>query len=242
MKRKSANIDLSRTEYTLVFSDSAEGGTGYCLIKKCPVSMRADLFEYCAYKLFLAGAKSVLLGVENGLRPAVKKMNFSSMDAVYESSILHMSRIVPEETHLRTLLRLEPVKSGQTDQYKRMYNRIFTDTDNVSSALRSEVERNIARKGYEVMFAVVSGEKVGLCEVDISGDDSVIETVGIDEEFRGQGFSRMVLQNIFNILNISGVRKTNLIVSSANKAAFSLYKSEGFRTENVLSKWYRLTL
>ena len=242
MKRKSASIDLNRIEYTLVFSDSAEGGTGYCLIKKCPVSIRADLFEYFAYKLLKSGAKSVLLGLESGLRPALRKMNFSRLNAVYESSILHMSCTVPADTHFVSELRLEPVKKTQTDHYRRMYNRIFTDTDNVSAALRSEVEKNLARKGYEVMFAVVSGVKVGLCEIEINSEDSVIETVGIDEEFRGQGYSRLILQNVFNILNVSGVRKTNLIVSSSNKTAFSLYKSEGFRTENVMSKWYRLTL
>ena len=57
---------------------------------------------------------------------------------------------------------------------------------------------------------------------------------------RGKGLGRELLRSILALLAGEGCGRCSLKVSTANQAAFALYRSEGFTVTEKYSTWYEV--
>ena len=98
------------------------------------------------------------------------------------------------------------------------------------------MERQHCRAGFVQRL----GASIGIYEVKPGEDMPEIHSVGIIESKRGKGLGRALMAELMIRLREGGFRRCKLLVSSANVAAYTLYKSLGFRPVRVESRWYKL--
>jgi predicted acetyltransferase len=81
-------------------------------------------------------------------------------------------------------------------------------------------------------FGAYLGEKLlGVCNVSYSMNYAIIFGFGIRIDFRGNGYSRILLEEVMAHVKEKEIYTLKLAVGSENQVAYSLYKSMGFRVQ-----------
>jgi ribosomal protein S18 acetylase RimI-like enzyme len=235
-------LDLSNVEYIIVYDEIPFSGIGYCLVRSCPVHLRAPLFEYAAYKLSGKGASKIMLGVVEKLGFFSYYKNFAPLKVNHLYDMLLMRRKVPLRPTFSHELKLQPITSEEIEDYWLMHNEIFNGIDNASFSRRKDIEICFHKNNYEIMFVKHKNAVIGICEFELLGSTAIIDTIGIKAQYRGYGFGKYLLDNVLYILRSEGIRISELVVSSSNKKALGLYISQGFKKTETLSKWYEIVI
>lgn len=155
---------------------------------------------------------------------------------------------LPETEGLAVSLR--PLQSHEAALLTELQNRCFTGAWEFNPNTVEEIARTINSpfcSPEDILLACDGDRAIGYCWTmvlpAISGQPArgQILMLGIDPDYRGRGLGRAVLLAGLAHLANKGVQIIELTVDSENKAAFSMYKSLGFKVSSV-SLWYEKTL
>lgn len=83
---------------------------------------------------------------------------------------------------------------------------------------------------------IIDDIEVGFIEIIPNSDILEITNVLIYESFRGKGYSKILMNHIFNMKEFT---KILLEVNVYNKEAISLYKKYGFKEISVRKNYYK---
>lgn len=72
-------------------------------------------------------------------------------------------------------------------------------------------------------------------------DEGHITNIAIDPDYRGKGYSHLLLQEVFDRMEAEGVRYFTLEVRASNQVAIHLYERYGFERAGVRKGYYRDT-
>jgi GNAT superfamily N-acetyltransferase len=95
--------------------------------------------------------------------------------------------------------------------------------------LLAEPEREILARGGHVLCAVRGARVVGVCALLRDGQRFELAKMAVDEEVRGRGIGRALLEAALARARREGARGVWLRTSPLLGAAFALYERSGFR-------------
>jgi ribosomal protein S18 acetylase RimI-like enzyme len=90
------------------------------------------------------------------------------------------------------------------------------------------------------LVGLVAGEVVATVMGGYEGHRGWINYLAVDSPFRLQGYGRLMMRAVENLLRTKGCPKINLQVRAANQAVISFYEAIGFSDDRVLSLGKRL--
>ena len=151
---------------------------------------------------------NAIITLKNGKKCIIRNAGESDGEAALENFIL---------TH------------GQTD-----YLLTYPDENAFTSAQEAEYLKQKSESEREIELAAeVGGKIVGLAGIDAVGKTEKVKRraefgVSIDKDFWGIGIGRAMTRACIDCAKRAGYAQIELSVVAENKAAVSLYKSEGF--------------
>lgn len=102
----------------------------------------------------------------------------------------------------------------------------------------SEFRRLHAEYPHEFLVAEISGRVVGYVAGSVMGDCGEIESIAVDQEFRGRGLGFMLAKGLVDRFQQIGLRTCRLEVRTANAAAIRLYERLGFHVVGASPSYY----
>ena len=143
-----------------------------------------------------------------------------------------LQRMTAEKAALPLLenpFRLEPLCPDNEDLYISLYNRCFRTVSNAATYDRKELQR-VYRMAQQGFLAYLEDTPCGMGELH----ENELAAVGLLPEYRGMG-KYLTLA----LLERCPGPELSLTVVSDNYRALALYEKLGFRTESIVSRWYR---
>lgn len=108
---------------------------------------------------------------------------------------------------------------------------LFEDLTTSKKAGADEV-REIQDSSYHFIISNDSGAQYGYLVYSLNDQVAFLESIYLDEIYRGQGLGIRSLQLLEDTLTIKGVQIIKLFVFAHNTAAFSLYVRVGYEIEH----------
>lgn len=105
---------------------------------------------------------------------------------------------------------------------------------------RSVMESLFSLQGVRVKAKNEKGELVGFAMLSTILDEAHLLNIAIDPHFQGLGYGRALLQAVMERLEEEGFYTLLLEVREGNRAAISLYDSEGFNQIGRRARYYPL--
>ena len=221
--------------YEAITSEIAAKGKAYLVLGRCRRTDLPGILKQAGAELRAAGAEEILV---TGTILEVYGIQNLPLTEAY--------RMVWMERRLGSLLprperriTLHPLERQDGEQFLSLYNQCFFDVPNSATYTRHDLER-MEEEHCRAGFVQRLGASVGIYEVKPGEDMPEIHSVGIIESKRGKGLGRALMAELMIRLRTAGFHRCKLLVSSANGAAYTLYKSLGFRPVRVQSRWYKL--
>lgn len=158
---------------------------------------------------------------------------------VFDTNFLILKKELSGIIPLNRPLRTKPLRESTAELYRDLTNDIFFSVPNSQTLLESDTEDMLANEKRSSGFLMDGGMPVGIFEFDLSEDVPEIASIGIRSDLQGNGYGKSALKLLENTLYKSGFRSVKLLAAASNHTAMSLYLSNGYSTDRVLSRWYR---
>lgn len=213
--------------YQLYTSEIPGKGIGYLTLEK-PEYLDAameELVNQGALQVFATGALSE--GEQDGLSIAMAH------------SMLIMERKLKDLSAPEGRLRLLPLTRDMAPIYIQLYNESFYSVANAATIHRSELEK-LLRPQERAGIVWLETRPVGIYDCILEGPSPLIDGIGLIKGVHGQGLGRELLRSVLTMLREEGFDSCHLLVSTANQAAFTLYRTEGFLVTEKKSTWYEV--
>lgn len=88
------------------------------------------------------------------------------------------------------------------------------------------------------MVIILDGFIIGAAGYTFNGFEGYINNVVIDEDFRGKGYSKILMEGLLEHGRKAGINEYTLEVRVSNAPAVKLYESLGFVSEGVRKNFY----
>jgi mycothiol synthase len=165
-------------------------------------------------------------------------------------------RLELSRTHLQEIKNIvaqyRPLHSGEVERLTRLQNRSFTGSWGYNDNTFEEINYRInlpTCSPEDIILALDSDKPIGYCWTRInlqknrapSESMGRIYMLGVDPDYRGRGIGRQLLLRGLSYLRSKGLRVVELTVDRGNKAAYTLYKSVGFKLWTS-TLWYEKKL
>ncbi|MBM3383064.1 MAG: GNAT family N-acetyltransferase [Betaproteobacteria bacterium] len=105
-----------------------------------------------------------------------------------------------------------------------------------------DCQSSLSLDGEQKLFALAlttEGILCGFAQFRFYGSDADLDFILIDENQRGKGYGKFILDASLAQLRQKGVHRIVLEVSTQNTAALALYQSFGFNSLSVRKRYYR---
>lgn len=234
-------------KYLIVFKEAAVKSKVYMMLRKCSEDLHEQVLIEMTKLALESRAENIYL--RDALRE--REEEFSYFQAA-EFRFVPSHKI--EKMQLTELLYRKGTYRGRADGDLRMvlltgrnafvfmkiYNESFFDVSNSSTYSEKDMEELLSNKERPSFIFYEEETPVGVATLQYMEEENHIEFVGVDPEFQGKGYGRMILRKILDQFFEEGCEQVALIVSDDNKKAKELYRSLGFQTRELVSRWYRL--
>ncbi len=149
------------------------------------------------------------------------------------------------------------IRDANLNDFDKM-NLVFRQVDSLHSKAHSDIFNEpidnprpneylhevLENENQKLIVAVEGNMIVGLAKADIEVAPNIplfkqrtwlsISTIVVDENFRGKGIGKALLNNLYEWANENNVDEVELTVFSFNKSAIEFYKKNGF--EDIRTK------
>lgn len=137
--------------------------------------------------------------------------------------------------------KLVPLSEKTLEEFTIIHNEGFRGTPNGSNLSVDETRELF--NGYigneELIGIVKAGDNsIGIYMVTVDEKVGWIDNIAILEEFRDQGYGKVLINECINLLKNKQINSIKLLVMSSNTVAYKFYKNYGFIEEQVYSTWY----
>lgn len=213
--------------YTLFTTEIPVKGIGY-LVLNDPEALEAGMEA-----LLSKGAVSIFA------RGPLEEGERDGFSITYAHDMLVMERSLAGRAAPEGKLRLTPLTQREAPVYIQIHNESFFTVPNGATIDRSELDK-LLRPTERAGLAWLGTRPVGIYDCILEGEIPEIDALGLVKVMRGKGLGRELLRSILELLAGEGCGRCSLKVSTANQAAFDLYRSEGFTVTEKYSTWYEV--
>lgn len=137
-------------------------------------------------------------------------------------------------------LEIKPFIPGKDENLRcRIQNEIFDNAERVPLCIE-DIIYDISRSHYVQngsFFLFKGSECIGYGQIIISDGFPYIVNFGIIEDFRGHGYSKVLLAHLLKKIREKGYRSARLTVKSGNITAMNLYEGFGFKRISETYNW-----
>ena len=214
--------------YKLILNEIPAKGIGYLLLE------RPDALEAAMTEMIEKGATTVLA------KGALTEGETGGFSITLAHSMLVMERSLECVPAPEGKLRLAPLTIGEAPVYIQIHNENFFRVPNSATIGRSELDK-LLRPQERAGLAWLGTRPVGDYDCILEGEGkALIDGIGLLKDLRGKGLGRELLRSVLALLKAEGFTACQLLVSTANEAAFGLYRAEGFTVKERQSTWYQV--
>lgn len=103
---------------------------------------------------------------------------------------------------------------------------------------REDFKDMIERDDSHYMVITLDGLVIGTAGYTYNGFEGYINNVVIDSDYRGNGYSRILLENLLEEGRARGINEYTLEVRVSNAPAKALYEGLGFKSEGIRKNFY----
>ena len=118
-------------------------------------------------------------------------------------------------------------------QLKKLSDNLFEKGWTLAQ-FESELENSYS-KSYIMLY---DNQVIGFIFAKILYDEMEILNIGIDKQFQGKKYGKMLLEKMLNYAKENQISKVFLEVNTSNNKAINLYSSFGFITNRVRKNYY----
>lgn len=136
--------------------------------------------------------------------------------------------------------QFEILNKGIGEQKRcEIQNKIFEDDNRIPLTIDDiyfdEIQEYYFDRG--AVFLKKNGQYIGYGQIIIEDNIPMIVNFGIIKEYRGNGYSKILLIYLLHLIKANGFNLVKIKVKSTNIIALTLYKSLGFKIKNEIYKW-----
>ncbi len=103
---------------------------------------------------------------------------------------------------------------------------------------RDDFKDMIERDDSHYMVITIDGLVIGTAGYTYNGFEGYINNVVIDSDYRGKGYSKILLEGLLKEGRARGINEYTLEVRVSNAPARALYESLGFKSEGIRKNFY----
>lgn len=103
---------------------------------------------------------------------------------------------------------------------------------------REDFKDMIERDDSHYMVITLDGLVIGTAGYTYNGFEGYINNVVIDSDYRGNGYSRILLESLLEEGRVRGINEYTLEVRVSNAPAKALYEGLGFKSEGIRKNFY----
>lgn len=130
-------------------------------------------------------------------------------------------------------IETRPLREEDLDRICEMEERSF------SMPWKREDFKDLLEHDESVyMVIILDGYIIGAAGYTFNSFEGYINNVVIDEDFRGKGYSKILMESLLNHGREEGINEYTLEVRVSNTPAVKLYESLGFVSEGVRKNFY----
>ena len=89
------------------------------------------------------------------------------------------------------------------------------------------------------LVAKINDEIIGFAGITLILDEAEINNIVIKKDFRKNGYSKILLQNLIDLSKKQNIKKINLEVNIENTVAINLYHSFNFKDVGLRKEYYK---
>jgi len=146
----------------------------------------------------------------------------------------------PFEFNISKDLNFEILKEGSQESLRCfIQNSIFQNKDRTPLIVEDIIfdeNQDYYLKSCSV-FLKYQNNYIGYGQLILDNDEITIVNFGLIPNFRGKGYSKILLKKLLNIALEKGYERVSIKVLEDNLKAISLYKSIGFTFKEEISTW-----
>ena len=213
--------------YQTITKEIPVKGIGYLIVND-PEALKQGVEE-----LIAKGATTIYA------KGAVEEGEQDGLQVTYAHDMLVMERELKDLPAVTGKLRLNPLNRQEVPIYVEIHNESFRSVPNSETVDRSHADQ-LVRPEERAGIARLGTRPVGIYNCTAEGETPEIETLGIIKVMRRKGLGRELLRTVMANLAGEGYTRCKLMVSTANEAAFALYRAEGFTVAEKVSSWYEV--
>ena len=214
----------------------AEGDKGYV----------RELLERAIHHLEPYKPRRIILGVHSGREYLMDYIEASGFEQIYRAVVLRLeSEKMQKGGSLADSLRFEGLAEENKGDFKHIHNEAFRNSPNGSMLEDEQIEEVLQefKAGGAITGVCYFDEKpAGIFELRVKGGIGWIDAIGVHPAFWGKGIGKSLLFYSVGALKKAGAEDIKLMVMSANKTAYDLYKACGFGGEETVSYWFERTM
>jgi len=104
-----------------------------------------------------------------------------------------------------------------------------------------DIERKVLFQPELFLIGTIDGRVAATAMGGYDGHRGWIYYLGVDPQFRGNGFGSMIVEELESKIRALGCQKINLMVRATNAEVINFYSRLGYRTDDVVALGKRIT-
>lgn len=211
--------------YSTETGDLPVKGVGYLTVYE-PEALSAGVKD-----LLGRGATTIYAG------GAVREEERDGLILSYSHDVVRMSRELAGMEEPDGSLELRALTRAEGAQFLSVYNECFINILSRPSQSMADLAWLLS-EDFLAGTAFVGETPVGIYECKKRGESAELAALGILPSRTEKGLGRQLMRGTAALLRDEGYHQCTLKVSTANKSAIALARSEGFVAREALSSWY----
>jgi ribosomal protein S18 acetylase RimI-like enzyme len=234
-------------EYQLIQTEIPEKKKAYLFINRCREDDFDGLLARVTHQAMRNGARQVYVCDKEKDHRIVPEKNYGYYQFSYGYDMLAMRKRVSlsedgvgEDVCADQAFQgaWEKVSIWQTSPFCSIYNQVFYAVPNSATLTEKEAREYLVNSRWQLFLIKIRDRAVGFVILVDKEGELEIDSLGVLKEYRGRGLAREILERTEMAAAKMGKEYLSLTVASVNTAAISLYKSTGFESKGMISRWY----
>ncbi len=137
-----------------------------------------------------------------------------------------------------TALQIRPYRSADEDAVVGLW--VACQLVGPQNNPHRDITRKLRVNPEWFLVGELDGKVVATCMVGYEGHRGWINYLAVAPEYQKRGFARQIMEEAERLLRQAGCPKINLQVRTSNAQVIEVYKSIGFKVDDVVSMGKRL--
>ena len=114
------------------------------------------------------------------------------------------------------------------DEIAQLHHQVFSDAEETLEVSRRYITEALEDSDSLLYILLKEGQVIGVCTVDLSGNNNYLYGLAVAEAYRGQGYGSYLAKSVVNQLIAQNDKSFQIAVEDSNVGTKRLYEKIGF--------------